>query len=87
MFSKVLQTESCNHHLISNDIDIEGFFATGNLFHANGRERKKGIYIYIWLERSHFPTQMARFPREGKKKKKAPAETRDENHRVTKAWV
>lgn len=69
MFSKVLQTESCNHHLISNDIDIEGFFATGNLFHANGRERKKGfIYIYGW-KGSHFPTKWQDFLGREKKKK------------------
>lgn len=58
--------------MISNDIDIEGFFATGNLFHAK-EERKKGIYIYIWLKGVIFPTQMARFPRGKKKKKKKKA--------------
>lgn len=49
MFSKVLQTESCNHHLISNGIDIEGFLPLQIYFmQMEERERKGFIYIYGW---------------------------------------
>lgn len=48
MFSKVLRTVGCNHHLISNGIDIEGFLSLEIYFMQNGRERKTRFFFFFF---------------------------------------
>ena len=50
MFSKVLRTVGCNHHLISNGIDIEGFLSLEIYFMQNGRERKTRFFFFFLID-------------------------------------
>lgn len=85
MLIKVIKAEACNYNVLFNCFD-RGFSATGNFFHAKMDEReRKGCFSdsFAW-KGGIFLLKWQGFL---KRKKMVPAESQNENHRVTEAWA